>query len=71
MKEKKWKSGSKWTKKFYCKKFRLANDYEHESEEKKKKNKAIKLLIKKSHLKNQQILTQKNLMNWSIKKKHT
>ena len=44
-------------------KFRLANDYEHESEEKEKKNKAIKILIKKSQLKNQQILTQKNLMN--------
>ena len=66
MKEKKWKSGSKWTKKFYCKKFRLANDYEHKKKKKKKKkkkNKAIKILIKKSHLKNQQILTQKNLMN--------
>ena len=47
MKEKKWKSGSKWTKKFYCKKFRLANDYEHESEEKEKKKQSYKTPDKK------------------------
>ena len=41
---------------------RLADDYEYESEEE-KKSKVVKRLIKKSHLKNQQQLMRKNLMN--------
>ena len=41
---------------------RLADDYEYESEEE-KKSKVVKRLIKRSHLKNQQQLMRKNLMN--------